>query len=125
MKYLLDVNALISLLHATHQQHATADNWAAGKDLVLCPTAELGFLRISSHPRGLRQTMADAELALAQFKKEQRVSFIPDDLSADGLGAPNSDAVTDTYLAKLAVRHNLRLAAFDQGIKHPAVELIA
>jgi len=124
MKYLLDVNALISLLHATHQQHATAFAWATGKDLVLCPISELGFLRISSHPRGLRQAVADAELAVGQFKKEARVSFIPDDLSADALGAPSSDSVTDTYLAKLAGRHSLRLATFDQGIKHPAVELI-
>lgn len=87
MKYLLD---LISLLHATRQHHATADTWAAGKDLVLCPIAELGFLRISSHPRGLRQTMADAEFALAQFKKEARVSFLPGNYVARNPPTPPS-----------------------------------
>ena len=33
--------------------------------------------------------------------------------------------VTDMYLADLAAKHGARLATFDQGIVHPAVDLVS
>lgn len=60
MKYLLDVNLLIAAVWTTHADHTKADAWITGKQLALCPITELGFLRISTHPRGLNSAMQGA-----------------------------------------------------------------
>ena len=125
MTYLLDVNVLIAALWTTHAQHAVTDAWLKGKQVALCPISEMGFLRISTHPRALGAVMADAEKLLGEFYKEVSPRFVPADLSASGLGAKNSDAVTDHYLARLADHHKMRLGTLDGNIVHPAVELIA
>jgi hypothetical protein len=36
----------------------------------------------------------------------------------------SSEQVTDHYLADLAVRHGLKLATLDEGIRHPATEVV-
>jgi len=36
-----------------------------------------------------------------------------------------SEAVTDLYLADLAAKHGLKLATFDTGIQHRAVDLVS
>ncbi len=125
MTYLLDVNALIAALWTTHAQHAVTDAWLKGKQVALCPISEMGFLRISTHPRALGAAMPDAEKLLGEFYKDVSPKFVPADLSACGLGAKNSDAVTDHYLARLADRHKMKLGTLDGSIAHPAVELIA
>ena len=55
MKYLLDVNALIASIWTDHASHPVADSWVRGKSLASCALSELGFLRISTHPKHLGQ----------------------------------------------------------------------
>jgi predicted nucleic acid-binding protein len=124
MTYLLDVNVLIAAIWATHTEHPRADRWLIGKEVALCPICELGFLRISSHARGLGAPMANAERLLQDFWKNLSPAFIHDDFSATEINLRSSNETTDMYLAELARRHQMKLATFDQSIKHAAVELI-
>jgi hypothetical protein len=84
----------------------------------------MGFLRISSHPRGLGAAISDCERLLEKFHEEIRPEFVAADISCRRLRAANSDSVTDTYLAHLADQHGMKLATFDKAIVHPAAELI-
>ena len=124
MKYLLDVNLLIAAIWSTHANHPKADIWTKDKELATCPITELGFLRISTHPRGLNCEMAGARALLEDFISKHSVEFIPADLPALKSGAANSDQVTDIYLAELASARSIKLATLDTGIRHSAVEAI-
>jgi predicted nucleic acid-binding protein len=125
MKHLLDVNVLISAIWTGHVHHSTVRAWLlSGKEVVLCPVAELGFIRISAHKKFYDLPMQDVKKALRQFINEWSVQRIPDDLPAVESNASTSDDVTDVYLADLAAKHGLKLATLDQGIKHPSAELI-
>ena len=57
MKYLLDVNVLIGAIWRDQTAHKRAMAWLAGKEIVLCPLAELGFLRISTINKVMGATM--------------------------------------------------------------------
>lgn len=124
MKYLLDINILFSGLWSTHSKHAAVRAWLQNKDVVLCPICELGFLRISTHPRALNQTMATAIRVLDQFIKDAKADWIPDDLPGRQSTAKTSDSATDEYLANLASKHGLKLATLDENLSHPSVELV-
>jgi toxin-antitoxin system PIN domain toxin len=124
VKYLLDVNALLAAIIQHHPQHETANRWLKGKSLTLCPISELGFIRISTQPKAYNLAMAIAKEALNDFVRKHGAEFLPADVSASGINAKSSDRVTDTYLADLAVRHKMKLATFDTGISHGAVEVI-
>jgi uncharacterized protein len=124
MKYLLDVNVLIASVWTDHVHHAVADAWTKGKTLATCPLSELGFLRISTHPKGLGAPMGDARKLLEDFISKHGVEFMPADLPALESKASGSDEVTDRYLADLAWVKGLKLATFDGAISHPAVELL-
>ena len=71
----MDVNLLIAAIWSTHTNHQKADAWTKDKELVTCPISELGFLRISTHPRGLNCDMAGARALLEDFlsKLDQRL----------------------------------------------------
>jgi len=126
MKHLLDVNLLIAGIVQTHSLHARARTWLKGKQIVLCPLVELGFLRISTnHRSGIGLTMERARDALEKFASERGADRIPDDLPALASRAPASDQVTDHYLANLAAEHGFKLATFDMQLKHPSAELIS
>jgi len=116
MKYLLDVNVLLAAIWKHHRQHARAFAWLAGKEVTLCPLAELGFLRISSHKKVINAPMAQVRDALEKFSAERKVSLIPDDLRALECSPKTSNQITDSYLSALAAKHGLKLATFDQGI---------
>jgi predicted nucleic acid-binding protein len=60
MKYLLGVNALLAAILAIHSRHQVADTWLRRKLLATCPLSELGFLRISTHPKAYNLPMAIA-----------------------------------------------------------------
>ena len=125
MTHLLDVDALIALLSASHVHHARAKAFCTGKKLALCPISELGFIRIGSHPAGLNLTMEDARKTLGDFIRDEKPAFVPADARAlDGAVATTSGKTTDFYLANLAAAHGLKLATFDGGIKHRAAEVI-
>lgn len=125
MKYLLDVNVLLAAIWANHPQYAVADAWLKGKSVVVCPLAELGFLRVSTHKKAIATRMVDARNALEKFLSETNATRIADDLPALESHAESSEQVSDQYLAALADRHGYKLATLDGGIEHAAVELIA
>lgn len=124
MKYLLDVNALLAAILSVHAKHAVADRWVRGKTLVLCPLAELGFIRISTNPKAYNVSMSLARRSLEAFAAAYRTQFIPDDLPALRSSASKSEQVTDHYLADLAASKGILLATLDAGISHPAIEFI-
>jgi predicted nucleic acid-binding protein len=124
VRYLLDVHAVLAAIIANHPQHSIADRWLTGKQLALCPLSELGFLRISTHPKAYHFSTTVAKQALKSFVATHKPEFVPADFSAVGLNAGSSDAVTDIYLASLAARHHMKLATLDTGIKHRSVEVM-
>jgi len=124
VKYLLDVNCLLAAIWSTHASHEKADAWIKGRRLVSCPISELGFLRISTHPKALNSDMPSARKLLENFLSHHSVESLPADLPALKSRSAKSDAVTDVYLADLAASKGLKLATLDEGIPHPAVEVI-
>jgi toxin-antitoxin system PIN domain toxin len=124
MKYLLDVNVLLAGVMAKHPQHAEAFAWLDGKSIVLCPLAELGFLRISTNKKAVNVPMAQARESLARFSLERSAERISDDLAPMDSKPRVSEEVTDCYLADLARKHGLKLATFDMRINHPSVEQV-
>src|SRR5437868_13500243 len=81
IKFLLDVNALLAGVWGHHLRHTEAFVWLKGKSIVLCPLAELGFLRISSHKKGINVEMDKAREALERFCTERKAERIFDDLA--------------------------------------------
>ncbi len=124
MKYLLDVNVLIAAVWVTHSEHVRADTWVQKKQLATCPITELGFLRISTHPKALKATMADARKLLEDFHSQMAPVFAADELKPLKSKPGSSDEVTDLYLADLAASRGMKLATFDANLRHPAAELI-
>ena len=125
MTYLMDVNVLLAAIWKEHPQHGRADQWLAGKVLATCPIAELGFLRISTLPKGpFRSDMSAARQLLEGFLENWKPQFVNDDLPALHSKPANSDQITDFYLADIAGKNGMKLATFDTGISHPAVENI-
>jgi hypothetical protein len=61
---------------------------------------------------------------LDDFYENVSPEFVPADASARALEARTSEDVTDTYLANLAQKHDMKLATLDKGITHSSVELI-
>lgn len=126
MKYLLDVNLLIAGIVQNHSRHAQARDWLSGKEIVLCPIAELGFLRSgTNHKTAIGLTMVDARQVLEKFASERNAERISDDLPALDSNPQTSDQVTDHYLANLAAKHGFRLATMDAQLSHPSAELIS
>ena len=124
LEYLLDVNALIAAIWINHPDHAKADAWVRGKQVVTCPLSELGFLRISTNPKALKSDMQSARQLLEGFLQKYKAQFLAADLPALQSKAQNSDQVTDQYLAELASSKGMKLATLDSNIQHPAAELI-
>ena len=90
---------------------------------MLCPIAELGFLRISTQ-KVINAPMDKARELLETFARERKAKRIADDLPALESHPVKTDQVTDLYLANLADRHGARLATFDQDIPHAAADVI-
>lgn len=126
MKHLLDVNLLIAGILQTHSRHAHAREWLSGRQIVLCPIVELGFLRVTTNNKtAIGLTMDRAREVLEMVASERKVDRIPDDLPALDSHPRTSDQVTDHYLANLAAKHGLKLATLDKRLSHPSAELIS
>src|SRR5687768_9280223 len=117
MKYLLDVNMLLAAIWTTHESHKKAVGWIEGKKLASCAISEIGFLRISTHPKALNSDMGSARTLLESFLNEHAVEFLPLDLPGLKSRAANSEAVTDTYLADFAHSKGCKFATLDRGIR--------
>ena len=124
VRHLLDVNILLAAIWTNHPQHAKAFAWLAGKNVILCPLAELGFLRISTNKKVINAPMEKARNLLHQFAKDRKAVRIADDLPALDSHPGKSEEVTDHYLADLATMHGARLATLDQNLIHSSVEVI-
>ena len=125
MTHLLDVNVLLAAIWEEHPLHTRAFAWLNGKSIALCPLAELGFIRISTHPKAsFNAPMKKTRELLKKFITERKAGRISDDLPALDSKPQKSDAVTDNYLADLATRHGLKLATLDGNICHPAAVLV-
>ena len=124
MKHLLDVNVLLAAIWQQHPDFAKADAWLAGRQVATCALSELGFLRVSTHPKALKADMAASRQLLHAFLEKHKAQFIPADLPALKSSARKSEELTDLYLAELASSKGMKLATFDTGIKHAAVEVI-
>lgn len=119
------LNVLLAAIWRTHLAHPKVDAWLAGRSLAVCPLSELGFLRISSHPKGpFRAAMADSRALLSDFLRKRDCAFISADLPTLRSNAPGSETVTDCYLAYLAGQHGMMLANLDTRIQHKAALLI-
>jgi toxin-antitoxin system PIN domain toxin len=125
LKFLLDVNVLLAAIHKSHPQHSKVSTWLNGKEVIVCPLCELGFIRISSEPKAMGVPMHHVRTALKTFCEEHKAEWIPDDLPGLTSKPQTSKQVTDHYLAELALTHSHRLATLDQGLKHSGVELIS
>ncbi len=110
MKYLLDVNVLLAAIWTNHSRHLECFTWLAGKELVICPLTELGFLRISTNKKAINAPMKKARDLLERFLEERCITRIPDDLPALQSAARTSEEVTDHYLANLAAKQRSKLA---------------
>jgi predicted nucleic acid-binding protein len=96
-----------------------------GKNIAVCPLAELGFIRISTNPKAtINAPMDKTRELLRRFIQERNTRRIPDDLPALKSKPKRSDEVTDSYLAELAAKHDMKLITMDARIKHPAASLI-
>jgi predicted nucleic acid-binding protein len=125
MTHLLDVNVLLAAIWEEHPLHTRAFKWLNGKGIALCPLAELGFIRISTHPKAsFNAPMDKTRELLKKFIAERKTGRIADDLPALESKAKKTDDVTDYYLADLATKHGFKLATLDGKIAHPAAELI-
>lgn len=115
---------MIALIWPSHVHHSRVIQWRKGREIVLCPIVELGFLRVSTSP-AFNASMDDARKALRDFLSDETPGFIPADVRAlEGEPAPSSAKTTDWYLANLAQAHGLKWATIDQLARHPAAELI-
>ena len=104
MKYLLDVNVLIGAIWRDQAAHKKAMAWLAGKEVVLCPLTELGFLRISTNKKVMGATMDRTRELLEKFAADAKADRIPADLNALESHPKTSDQVTDHYLADLSAK---------------------
>lgn len=122
MTWLLDVSALVARLVKSHEHHQRANAWWPGRPLAVCPITELGFLRVAC---ALGSTIDDARAVLAEFLRDEVPAFVPCDRRAlDSAAISSPRKTTDIYLCDLASARGWRLATLDEGIKHPAANLI-
>ena len=122
MTWLLDVSVLVARLVQTHEHQQRVAAWWPGHALGICPITELGFLRVAC---ALGFGMDDARTALESFLRTESPFFIPCDRRAlDSATVVSARKTTDIYLADLAASRGWRLITLDQGIQHPAVELV-
>jgi uncharacterized protein len=146
IRFLLDVNVLISLVDPAHVRHDQVHGWfgrTGRKAFATCPITENGLLRIVGHPKypnspGPPNVVARA---LAAIRALPGHAFWPDSislLSSDGAkdranGGANDEVyaallsnharVTDTYLLALARENKGQLATLDQKLATDAATL--
>lgn len=130
--YLLDVNVLIALTWPTHVHHAAARRWFdhnSSSGWATCPITQLGFVRVSSNPKIIRDAVPPRE-AVAMLERLVALPghhFWPHEVTVEARGPFASLAfvghrqVTDAYLLALVKQRDGKLVTLDRGI----AELIA
>jgi predicted nucleic acid-binding protein len=126
MKYLLDVNALVSFGFFDHVFHEQLARWVrslavrGGEELVTCAITELGFVRILAQVPQYGLTLDEARVLLGRMKTEGvfKFSFVADDQDASQLPGwvRTPRQVTDGHLVQLAKANGAVLATLDRNI---------
>ncbi len=125
--YLLDINLLVALLWANHEQHEAARAWFQAQrrfEWATCPFTQAGFVRVSSNPRVFADAPSPGKAieVLEANLRHAKHRFWQDDISFAESIAPFADLltghqqVTDAYLLGLAIRKGGILATFDASI---------
>lgn len=125
--HLLDINVLIALAWPQHVHHGEAHAWfnKVGREAwSTCPITQLGFIRISSNAKIIRDAVSprDALGVLEQIIALPGHRFWPDEVAPTQAATLSSLAlvghrqVTDAYLLSLARHHKGKLATFDGGV---------
>lgn len=124
--YLLDSNVLIALLTEGHVFRQRVIEWldASPKIFAVCSITQGAFLRVYLRVQP-GASFAEGQRALRELSELDDYRFVPDDqnyLSVSPHGIRGHRQVTEAYLANLAVKHDMKLATFDQGLValHPA-----
>ena len=127
MRYLLDVNLVLSLLDTKHAFHDSAHQWFETRGpltFLTCPIVQNGFIRIASQVRYPNRLGHAGEVRafLQRFVKDPRHEFCMNNISLldDDLLLTSETLlpaqVTDLYLVALAVHNRAKLATFDHSI---------
>ena len=130
MRFLLDVNVLVSLAFPNHSLHDSAHSWFRREPERLwatCALTQAGFLRVASHVLGgSRDAVRTALAGLERDCQSPRHEFWPvnsdlRDLSdSQRLRLIGPNQIADMQQLLLAHRHRGRLATFDTGIRELA-----
>ncbi|PYU74468.1 MAG: hypothetical protein DMG49_04645 [Acidobacteria bacterium] len=126
MKYLLDVNALVSLGFLQHEFHQPVAGWVhtlASKgvpELATCSITELGFVRVLAQAPQYGFTIAHARTLLRRLKTGNalKFTFIPDDHDVSHIPAwvKTAKQTADGHLEQLAKAKSAILATLDERI---------
>ena len=130
--YLLDTNVLIALAWPQHVHHNEAHAWfdkTGRSSWATCPITQLGFLRISSNPKIIKEAVRPREALeiLSKIISLRGHRFWPDVPAPaeanllSGTTVVGHRQLTDAYLLALAQHHAGKLATLDGGVP----ELIA
>jgi toxin-antitoxin system PIN domain toxin len=111
----------VALAWDAHIHHATIRAWfaaSATEGWATCPVTESGFVRVSSNPKVLPNSISveQARGVLRALRDHGEHRFLTDDVSlADPEIPPLSGhrQVTDAHLLAIARRHDTRLLTFD------------
>lgn len=132
IRYLLDLNVLISLIDPAHVQHEQVHEWfgrVGRKAFATCPITENGLLRIVGHPKYPNSPGPPSVVvaALTAIRNLPGHAFWPDSISLAGGELVDQDLlsshgrVTDGYLLALAREHKGKLATMDQKLETEVV----
>jgi len=124
---LLDVNVLVALFWADHNDHSAALQWFREnekKGWATCPLTQAAFVRIVSNPAFSTNAVAPTEAIALLEENLSRPSheFWPDNLSFAQAAAylkpdlSGHKQITDVYLLGLAIHRQAKLATFDKPL---------
>jgi len=124
MRYLLDVNALVTLGFLQHEFHERVAAWVRASiaketvELATCSITELGFVRILAQAPQYGFAVSQARDLLMQLKATSALKFVPDDHDISHLPAwvKTAKQTTDGHLAQLAKAKGAILATLDNRI---------
>jgi len=125
--YLLDINVLVALSWANHEQHEAASSWFRTHQRsgwATCPLTQAGFVRVSSNPRVFPDAPPPAKVLeiLETNLSHPAHRFWKLDIGLGDAVSPFADRfaghqqTTDAYLLGLAIHKSGILASFDSSI---------
>jgi toxin-antitoxin system PIN domain toxin len=129
---LLDVNVLVAIFDASHQNHDAAHRWFGRNrrfGWATCPLTVNGCVRVISNPAytSIEATPAEVINRLRSFCAAPDHHFWADSASLTDESLfrvpliAGHQKITDAYLLGLAVRNHGKLATFDRSVLLKAV----